>query len=103
MNILLDMDDMWEKSAEYRLMPLNTDEQTYRQKRDMYKAQRIYSLYGYDFFSRFIKERPHLYDLLDNYVPCNREPHQCTIFCHKYNKEKGCMLCQQVDGSAVRN
>ena len=99
MNILLDMDDMWEKNA--KSFDINTE--SYQQQKDMYMAQRIYSLYGYDYFSRFVKERPHIQGLLDNYVPCNREPHQCNMFCHKYDNEKGCMLCQQVDGSAVRN
>lgn len=92
--IILEMEDMWHDSAEYKFMPIDISSEDYRKQRDIYKARRIYDMYGFDYFSRFIKQCPHIHNDLDSYVPCLREPHkfQCTMFCHKYDFEKGCML-----------
>ena len=61
--------------------------------KDTYKAMRVYSLYGFDMFERFVKERPHIIGLLECFVTCKtNEDGQCTYACHYYDKEKGCML-----------
>lgn len=91
--ILLDAEDMWAKSAQYKYMPLDTPTEEYRIQRDIFKAERIYSLYGYEYCVRFIKQCPHILPYMDDYVPCIKEPYayQCTMFCHKYDFEKGCL------------
>lgn len=92
--IILEMEDMWHNSAEYKYMPLNIPKEDYIKQRDLYKAERIYDLYGYDYFFKFIQSCPSTHEFLDSFVPCKREPHkfQCTMFCHKYDFEKGCTL-----------
>ena len=84
---------MWHESAEYKYLPLSIDPAAYRIHRDIYKAERIYSMYGYEYFANFVKQCPHIGGLLDSYVPCmSITQGQCTVFCHKYSLEKGCTL-----------
>ena len=81
---------MWYQSEEYKISKL---EKNYKEIRDIYKAQKIYELYGFEIFGKFVKQCPHIINLLDDYVPCKKEHNvQCTMFCHKYNFEKGCTL-----------
>lgn len=91
--IILDMEDMWAKSAQYKHFPLNTSKEEYELERDLFKVRRIYDMYGYEYCMRFANEHPAVKAYLEDYVPCQREPHkhQCTIFCHKYNYERGCL------------
>lgn len=95
-NILLEVEQMWEESRERAIAAHYPMTEQYCIDRDFYKAQRILEMYGYEWFRRFIDRCPHIIHLLDDLVPCKREPdlYQCTMFCHKYNFEKGCMLCQ---------
>lgn len=95
-SILLEVEQMWEESRERAIAARYPMTEQYRIDRDFYKAQRILDLYGYEWFYRFVERCPHIIHLLDDLVPCKREPdlYQCTMFCHKYNFEKGCMLCQ---------
>ena len=91
--IIIEMEDNWHESAEYNFLPLDISTQEYCRIRDVYKAEHIYYMYGFDYFYRFVKQAPHIVDLLDSFVPCNRDPQfQCTMFCHKYDFEKGCTL-----------
>lgn len=93
-SILLTAEEMWENSRERAIAYGYPMTEQYRIERDLYKARRIYDLYGYEWFCQFIERCPHIQNLVDNYVPCEIGPnyHQCTMFCHKYNFEKGCML-----------
>lgn len=92
--IIMEMEDMWHNSIEYKIVPPSYSAKEYRIERDIYKAQRIYDLHGYDYFLRFLRQCPHIIEFMDDYVPCKREPqqYQCTMFCHKYDFEKGCTL-----------
>ena len=91
--ILLEMEDVWHTSEEYKFCPIDMPHNEYKIKRDCYKAQRIYELYGFEYFGRFVIHCPHIQNLMDDYVPCKREQNiQCTMFCHKYDVKKGCML-----------
>ncbi len=92
--IILDMEDCWHESAEYKRLPSTLSEEEYRRIRDVYKAEHIYHMYGFEYFYKFVKLSPHITDLLDEYVPCKRdeEHFQCTMFCHRYDFKKGCML-----------
>ncbi len=88
-----EMEDLWAESAERKYLPISFQGLEYECVRDSYKAQRIYMMYGYDMFVKFVTDRPHIAHLLDEYVPCKQEAGaQCSLYCHKYNKEKGCML-----------
>lgn len=63
--IILEAEDMWEVSAEARSLAareLTTED--YRRIRDSFKARRIYDLYGYDYFLRFVEKCPHIADLI---------------------------------------
>ena len=90
-------EDMWKESREYQIsaeLIADEDYDQYKIDRDLYKARRIFDLYGYDWFCRFIERCPHISHLLDEYVPCKQYPeqYQCTMFCHKYDFKKGCTL-----------
>ena len=93
-SILITAENMWQESREKAVATecYTTDE--YCITRDLYKARRIFDLYGYESFRRFVDRCPHIINLVDDYVPCNQLPerYQCTMFCHKYNFEKGCTL-----------
>lgn len=93
--ILLEIEDTWQVSAACRSISareLTTED--YRQERDIFKARRIYDLYGYEYFNRFINRCPHIIDKFDDLVPCNikNDIANCSMFCHKYNFERGCVL-----------
>lgn len=95
--IIVTAEDMWRNSRECAIARALTEDGSYDQycvERDLYKAKRIFDLYGYEWFRRFIDRCPHIVHLLDDYVPCKQSPdqYQCTMFCHKYNFEKGCTL-----------
>ena len=91
--ILLDVEEMWAKSAQHKWFPAFTSKEEYELQRDLFKARRIYDLYGYECCARFIKEHPNTAAAMDDFVPCKHEPlGQCTMFCHKYNFKKGCQL-----------
>ena len=81
---------MWEADsyAAY-LGQIGCDPQKYRQERDKFKADRIYALYGYDYFMRFVKRCPHIQEYAKKYKPCDQNDGQCTMFCVHY-KEGGC-------------
>ena len=89
-----EMDELWAESAERKwLEETRAQDHTYQNMKDTYKAMRVYSLYGFDMFERFVKERPHIIGLLECFVTCKtNEDGQCTYACHYYDKEKGCML-----------
>jgi hypothetical protein len=92
--ILIDMEDMWANSAQ-GLSAVHRDisAEEYRKERDRFKADRIYSLYGYEYLRKFIDRCPHIVNEFDQIVPCYQENNvQCTMFCHKYDFEKGCTL-----------
>ena len=88
--ILLEAESMWEADsyAQY-LGQIGCDPQKYRQERDMFKADRIYALYGYDYFMRFVERCPHIQEYAKKYKPCDQNNGQCTMFCAQY-KEGGC-------------
>lgn len=91
--ILQEAEEMWNCSATANaLRSQEASIEEYRRERDAYKARRIYDIHGYDWFRRFVERCPHIQDLLDEHVPCRNEHYQCTMFCHKYDFEKGCML-----------
>ena len=88
--ILLEVESMWEADsyAQY-LGQIGCDPQKYRIERDTFKADRIYALYGYDYFLRFIERCPHIQEMAKKYLPCKQNKDgQCTIFCINY--EGGC-------------
>lgn len=89
--ILLDVEEMWENSASSRYTSAaGPQSQHYRIRRDTFKAERIYSLYGYDWFVKFVEERPHIHNLLNNHHPCDLNDGQCTMFCYFF-KNGGCI------------
>lgn len=81
---------MWEADsyAAY-LGQINCDPQKYRVERDTFKADRIFALYGYDYFLRFVERCPHIQEMMKKYKPCDQNNGQCTMFCALY-KEGGC-------------
>ena len=88
--ILLEVEGMWEADsyAQY-LGQIGCDPEKYRIERDTFKADRIYALYGYDYFLRFIERCPHIQEMAQKYLPCERsQDAQCTMFCINY--EGGC-------------
>lgn len=93
-SILLETEDMWRQdSYSHYLSQINCDTQTYRIERDMFKAERILALYGYDYFSRFVERCPHIQEMIKKYKPCDQNGGQCTLFCALF-KKGGCTLCQ---------
>lgn len=92
--ILLEVEGMWEADsyAAY-LGQIGCDPQKYRVERDTFKADRIYALYGYDYFLRFVERCPHIQEMIEKYKPCDQNGDQCTLFC-AYYKKGGCTLCQ---------
>ena len=87
--ILLEVEGMWEADsyAGY-LARIGCDPQYYRQERDKYKADRIYALYGYDYFMRFVERCPHIQEYAKKYKLCDQNNGQCMMFCAQY--EGGC-------------
>ena len=82
---------MWEQDsyASY-LSQIDCDPEKYRMERDIFKADRILALYGYDYFLKFIERCPHIQEMAKKYLPCKHsQDAQCTIFCTLY-KEGGC-------------
>ena len=92
--IELDMEDMWAKSAQYKHFPLSASKDYYELERDLFKIRRIYDIYGYKYALKFAELHPDTKAFLDQYVPCQQPMNagQCTMFCHKYDCEKGCTL-----------
>ena len=92
--IELDMEDMWAKSAQYKHFPLSASKDYYELERDLFKIRRIYDIYGYKYALKFAELHPDTKAYLDQYVPCQSPMNagQCTMFCHKYDCEKGCIL-----------
>lgn len=89
--ILLEVESMWESDsyAAY-LGQIGCDPMKYRIERDTFKADRIYALYGYDYFLKFIERCPHIQEMVKKYLPCERGADaQCTMFCAQY-QEGGC-------------
>lgn len=84
--IILEAEDMWACSAEARYYAtIDLADGEYKVARDSFKARRIYDLYGYDYFLRFIDRCPHVKFLAQEYLPCDRLPGaQCTLFCANY-------------------
>lgn len=87
--ILLEAESMWEADsyAQY-LSQIGCDPQKYCIERDTFKADRIYALYGYDYFMRFVERCPHIQEYAKKYKPCDQNNEQCTMFCAQY--EGGC-------------
>lgn len=91
--ILLETEGMWEADSYSEcLRQIGCDPLYYRQERDKYKADRIYALYGYDYFIRFVERCPHIQEYAKKYKPCDQNDGQCTMFCANY--KGGCTLCQ---------
>ena len=92
--IELDMEDMWAKSAQYKHFPLSASKDYYELERDLFKIRRIYDIYGYKYALKFAELHPDTKAYLDQYVPCQQPMNagQCTMFCHKYDCEKGSTL-----------
>ena len=92
--IILDAEDMWAKSAIYRHFPLSASKEEFEIERDMFKIRRIYDMYGYEYAKRFAQEHPDTIMYLNQYTPCSVYSNygQCSMFCHKYDFEKGCTL-----------
>lgn len=92
--IELDMEDMWAKSAQHKYFPLSASKEDYELERDLFKIRRIYDIYGYKYALKFAELHPDTITYLDQYVPClqHSDLYQCTMFCHKYDFEKGCTL-----------
>lgn len=89
--ILLEAEEMWASSAAASSLRIKgVPCGTYAQERDLFKASRIYDLYGYEYFRRFIDRCPHIIDMFDDIVPCSKKDTQCSMFCHKYDFERGC-------------
>lgn len=83
--ILLDAESMWEAdSYAHYLGQIGCDPQKYRIERDTFKAERIYALYGYDYFLHFIERCPHIQELANKYLPCKQPGAQCSMFCIHY-------------------
>ena len=72
-SILLEVEDMWEADsyAAY-LGQINCNSQMYRVVRDTFKAERIFALYGYDYFLRFVERCPHIQEIIKKYKPCDQ-------------------------------
>ena len=83
--ILLEVESMWEADsyAQY-LSQISCDPQKYRIERDTFKADRIYALYGYDYFMRFVERCPHIQEYAKKYKPCDQNNGQCMMFCAQY-------------------
>ena len=87
--IILEMETMWSESAEALLLiAAKADMETWRKERDAYKARRIYDLYGFDCFLKFVDENPHIREVVKVPAGCTRDG-QCTFFCYYYG-EGGC-------------
>ena len=88
--ILLEVEGMWEADSHATLLRyIGCDPKYYCQERDKFKADRIYALYGYDYFMRFVERCPHIQEYAKKYKPCDQNGGQCTMFCANY-KEGGC-------------
>ena len=86
LEILMAVENMWEidSYAQY-LTTIGCDPQKYCIERDTFKADRIYALYGYDYFLRFVERCPHIQEMAQKYLPCERsQDAQCTMFCINY-------------------
>lgn len=88
--ILLEVESMWETDSYAAYLGQNgCDLMKYRIERDTFKADRIYALYGYDYFLKFIERCPHIQEMVEKYLPCEHsENAQCNMFCINY--EGGC-------------
>ena len=81
--ILLEAEDMWEQdSYAHYLSRIDCSTQKYRIERDTFKADRIFALYGYDYFLRFVERCPHIQEMMKKYKPCDQNNGQCTLFCN---------------------
>ena len=89
---LLDVDDMWEKSAECRCMDIGAADYDFQMVK--YKAQRLNDVYCSEYAERYLKEYTWAGVRADQLAHCLREGGlpQCSMFCRNYNKGKGCML-----------
>lgn len=71
--ILLEAEDMWAVSAEEQsLSARGIAVEDYMRERDMYKARRIYNLYGEDYFLRFVERCPHIADFKEVMLNANK-------------------------------
>lgn len=83
--ILIEIEGMWEADSHAAsLGQIGCDSQYYRQKRDEFKADRIYALYGYDYLMRFVEYCPHIQEYAKKYKPCDQNNGQCMMFCVQY-------------------
>jgi hypothetical protein len=88
--ILLEAEEMWEVSAAYhRIISLGCETEEYRRLRDEFKADRIYALYGYEAFYKFVIKCPHIHYMFAQHLPCKNNDEQCSLFCY-YFKDGGC-------------
>ena len=86
--IILDAEKMWAASADMRTAQ-DCGTKEYVRRRDIFKAERIYDLYGYENFLKFIKGCPHIQkEMARKYLPCDCDNGQCNMFCIFY--EGGC-------------
>ena len=69
--IILEAEEMWAESAQAcSLRYTDCDSEYYQQVRDEFKALRIYDLYGYEYFIKFVTACPHLEYLQRVFIPC---------------------------------
>lgn len=74
--ILLDMEDI--------IMKMAGVDNISQIEKDVYKARRIYDLYGLEYFMKFLELYPHIGYLAKDHLLCAREGGQCNLFCIYY-------------------
>lgn len=75
-SILLEAEDIWENCVNGRYAGTwDSDKEKYKIDRDVFKARRIYELYGYNYFLKFIAGCPHIKNYFNDLVPCEDNKH----------------------------
>jgi hypothetical protein len=89
---LLDIDEMWEKSAECRCMTIGATDYDYQMVK--YKARRLNDVYCSEYAKRYLNEHKWAGVEPESLDHCQREGDspQCSFFCRNYSIEKGCIL-----------
>ncbi len=92
--MLLEIDEMWEQSTEYKYLPIDTSKEDYEYQMVNYKARRIRDMYGNEYAERYLKENLRAGVKSETLDLCRHEGElpQCSFFCRNYDIVKGCML-----------